>query len=136
MTKKPLPTLCRLLTLVTLLSALPAAHADSGTGDVERGRQAFQPCASCHQLGPSARAGFAPQLNGVIGRRAGSTPDYNYSEAMKKSGRVWSDATLAAFIKDPEGTVPGTRMRFFSLGYGERKIADLLAYLRTMPARP
>lgn len=103
-------------------------------GDAEAGRVAFAAaCARCHQVGPSARAGFGPQLNGIVGRRAGATTDHRYSAALKNSKIVWTEQSLARFIKDPEGTVPGTSMRFFGLGYTDRKVTDLVAYLRTYP---
>lgn len=120
--------------LMLLAFSTWGAWAAAPVGNVTAGKAAFAPCASCHQVGPSARAGFGPQLNGIIGRRAGSTPDYRYSTAMKNAKIVWSEQSLAAFIKDAEGTVPGTKMRFFSLGYNDRKMADLLAYLRTFEA--
>ncbi|WP_454725484.1 MULTISPECIES: c-type cytochrome [Cupriavidus] len=116
------------LILAFLLHA--TAHA---AGDAQAGRNVFtSKCASCHSVGPSARGGFGPQLNGVVGRAAGSTRDYQYSDAMKKSGVVWSEKTLAAFVASPGKVVPGTRMRFWGLG-SERQIADLLAYLQTNP---
>jgi cytochrome c len=125
------------LKFMTLAALALTALQVRAAGDAAAGRAAFVACASCHQLGPSARAGFGPQLNGIFGRRAGSTPDFRYSAAMRGSKIVWTEQTLTAFIKDPERTVPGTSMRFFGLGYTDRKIADLLAYLRTyQPAAP
>lgn len=98
--------------------------------DLERGARLFASrCASCHTVGPSARATFGPQLNGLFGRRAGSTPDFRYSAAMAKSNIVWNDKTLAAFLDDPDEVVPGTRMSFWGMG-NESQVADLLAYLR------
>jgi cytochrome c len=94
------------------------------------GAALFKTCASCHQVGPSARSGFGPQLNGLFGRRAGSTPDYAYSPAMKHSGIVWDERTLSAFLRDPEKVVPGTRMRFWGIG-DERERKALLDYLRS-----
>jgi cytochrome c len=110
-------------------AASPAASpATVPAADLRAGAAAFRACASCHQVGPSARAAFGPHLNGLFGRRAGSTP-YAYSAAMKKAPIVWNDSTLAAFLRDPDEVVPGTKMRFW--GYSdERKIANLLAYLR------
>lgn len=105
-------------------------------GDPVAGRAAFAPCASCHAVGPSARSGFGPPLNDVFGRRAGSVPGYAYSAAMKQAGFVWTDARLAAFVRDPGGTVPGTSMRFFGRGYGDRRMANLIAFLRTQTAGP
>lgn len=98
-------------------------------GDAEAGRQAFAKCASCHRVGPFARSAFGPQLNGIVGRTAGSAGDFKYSSAMQNSGIVWTEQTLAAFLRDPEAVVPGNNMRFNGIG-DERQVADLVAYLR------
>ena len=115
------------------------ATGDAAAGDPAAGKALFNSlgCASCHAIGPGARAGFGPQLNGVIGRVAGSTVDYQsrYSAAMKKSGIVWSEQTLTKFINSPNDLVPGTNMRFWGLS-NETKLANLLAYLKTFPANP
>jgi cytochrome c len=123
-----------LLAALGLASAIPVAAAAAASlplvGNVQAGQAAFKLCSSCHQVGPRAHAGFGPQLTGVIGRAAASTRDYRYSEAMQKSGIIWSEAKLAAFLRNPDGVVPGTRMRFWGLS-DEQKIADLLAYLKS-----
>lgn len=116
------------------LGAAVCACAPSGT-DAATGEKLFRQCASCHQIGPNAHAGFGPQLNAVFGRRAGSTPDFAYSPAMRGSNIVWDERTLAAFLRDPDKTVPGTRMRFWGIG-DDRQIAALLAYLRTFQPSP
>ena len=109
-----------------------AAPAASGTGgNVDAGRAEFARCGWCHQAGPSARSGFGPQLTGIVGRRAGAAIDYKYSAAMKNSGVVWNEASLAAFIKAPQKVVPDNKMRFWGIS-DERRIANLLAYLRTL----
>jgi len=113
--------------------ALPCAGMAASVplvGNVQAGQAAFKLCSSCHQVGPRAHAGFGPQLTGVVGRAAASTRDYRYSEALQKSGIVWSEAKLAAFLRNPDALVPGTRMRFWGLS-DEQKIADLLAYLKS-----
>ncbi|GGZ06928.1 cytochrome c [Pseudoduganella plicata] len=115
-----------------LLATTLSSHAASPVGDPAAGAAAFRMCASCHQVGPSAHSVFGPQLNGVIGRRAGTLADYAYSPAMRKSGIVWNEQTLARFLRDPGDTVPGTKMRLWGIG-DERKIANLLAYLRQYP---
>ncbi|WP_232540369.1 c-type cytochrome [Azohydromonas aeria] len=107
-----------------------AAPARAAGGDAAAGKAVFARCAACHQVGPSARGTFGPHLNALFGRRAGGTPDYAYSAAMKASNVVWTEATLRAFVKSPGDVVPGTKMRFWGLG-NERQIDDLLAYLRT-----
>ena len=119
------------LTIPLFLLSLLQGCAPSGT-DAATGEHVFKRCASCHQVGVNAHGGFGPELNGVIGRRAGSTPDYAYSDAMKRSGIVWDERTLAAFLHDPDKLVPGTKMRFWGMG-DDNEIAALLAYLRTYP---
>jgi cytochrome c len=105
----------------------PLSHA---AGDPAAGKAAFAKCASCHAVGPSAHGAFGPQLNGIFGRRAGSTKDYRYSPEMQKSGIVWNDKTLSAFLRGPSDVVPGTKMRFWGIS-DQKQIDDLLAYLRT-----
>lgn len=123
----------RPLLSVALLAAATAAQA---AGDPVAGRAAFAPCASCHAVAPGARSGFGPPLAGIHGRRAAAAPDFRYSDALRRSGLVWDDTTLAAFIRDPGRTVPGTSMRFSGATYSDQRIADLVAYLRSLPAGP
>jgi cytochrome c len=116
--------------VLVLLAAAPVAV---GAADLANGQRLFASrCASCHSVGPSARAGFGPQLNAVFGRRAGSTPDFRYSPAMAKSGIVWNDKTLTAFIDSPGDLVPDTKMRFWGMS-DTKQVGDLLAYLRSLP---
>ncbi len=119
----------RLLALGMLFLACAAQAADP----LASGRQAFKRCANCHQVGPNAHSNFGPQLNGIVGRRAGTVPDFAYSPAMKTAGFIWDEQRLAAFIHDPDAVVPGTRMRFWGF-MSDRQVRDLVAYLRTFPA--
>lgn len=121
-----------LLPALSLTLSLSFAHAADVTGDAAAGKTAFMKCASCHQVGRSARGSFGPQLNGIIGRQAGATSDFRYSQAMKNSNVVWSEEKLRAFLKSPDDVVPGNKMRFFGIR-NDREIDNLLAYLRTFP---
>jgi cytochrome c len=114
---------------VSILLVLLQGCSPSGT-DAATGARAFKQCASCHQVGVNARAGFGPQLNGLFGRRAGSTPDFAYSDAMKRSGIVWDERSLAAYLRDPKKRVPGTKMRFWGIS-DENEIVAIQAYLRS-----
>jgi cytochrome c len=117
--------------LLAPIAAAQAAAAPAGlTGNAEAGKAAFRKCASCHQVGPSARGGFGPKLTGVIGRKAGATTDYKYSAAMKNANIVWTEQNLAGFLKAPSDFIPGNNMRFWGIGNAQQ-VADLLAYLRT-----
>ena len=97
-------------------------------GNAQHGQQVFQDnCTGCHALtGPGLSA---PPLGGVYGRKAG-TADFMYSDAMKKSGIVWDDASLKAFLADPSKAVPGTAM-FFNVTEAQDR-DDVAAYLKTL----
>lgn len=97
---------------------------------VEAGRKLFARCAGCHQVGPNAGTIFGPQLNGVLGRKAGGVDGYAYSPALKASNFVWDEQNLAAFIRDSEKVVPGNKMRFMNF-MSERQAAEIVAYLAT-----
>ncbi len=118
-----------LATSVWMAGLSGAAHA---AGDVAAGKAAFAKCASCHQIGPSARAGFGPQLNGIVGRPAAATKDYRYSAAMQNSRIVWTEDKLRAFMKSPGDVVPGTKMRFWGISNAQ-DLDNLLAYMKTFP---
>lgn len=55
---------------------------------------------------------IGPHLVGIFGRQAGSVGGFKYSDAMKSSGVVWEDETIAAYLKDPKAYIPGNRMAF------------------------
>ena len=95
-----------------------------------RGKLFAKTCGGCHSIGEGARGGFGPELNGIIGRPAGTTPDYQYSDAMKNSGVVWTREKLAAYIEAPKKVVSGTRMIFWGIS-DQEKIDNILAYLAT-----
>ena len=119
------------MTLVLSLGASLLGAPANAAGDAEAGGKLFKRvCGGCHQVGEGARPFFGPQLNNVIGRVAGSTSDYQYSDAMKSSGVVWTREKLAAYIEDPKAVVSGTRMIFWGIS-DQEKIDDLLAYLQT-----
>ena len=59
--------------------------------DVTAGEKAFVVCRACHQIGPNAKDSVGPVLNGVVGRKAGTYPGFNYSPANKESGLTWDE---------------------------------------------
>ena len=115
-----------------MCGSLATGHAGAAgaVGNAKAGEASFKKCASCHQVGRFAQAGYGPQLNGIIGRKAATTTDFKYSAAMKKSGIVWTEQKLAEYMRAPHDVVPGTSMRFWGIS-DDQQIADLLAYMRT-----
>jgi cytochrome c len=101
--------------------------------DAAAGEKVFAVCKTCHQIGETAKNAVGPVLNGLIGRKSGSVPGFNYSEANKNSGITWDEATFREYIKDPKAKVPGTKMAFAGVK-DEQKITDLVAFLKQYDA--
>ena len=118
--------------LILSLCAALLSHGAIAAGDAEAGGRLFtKTCGGCHSIGENARNGFGPQLNGVIGRLAGTSEGYQYSDAMKNSGVVWTREKLAAYIEAPKKVVSGTRMIFWGIS-DQEKIDNLLAYIESV----
>jgi cytochrome c len=96
--------------------------------DVAAGKSSFNKCMACHAIGEGAKNKVGPELNGLDGRKAGTAPDYNYSEANKNSGITWSETVFKEYIKDPKAKIPGTKMVFAGIK-NEKEINDLWAFL-------
>lgn len=107
-----------------------SARAD---GDPEAGKQVFKKCHACHNIGEGAHNAVGPVLNGVVGRKAGTYPDYNYSDANKNSGLTWDVATLHKYLENPQALVPGTKMAFPGLPR-EKDRDNVIAYLASFGA--
>ncbi|MFZ2005824.1 MAG: cytochrome c family protein [Stellaceae bacterium] len=76
------------------------------------GTTELQKCKICHSLDKGGPNRVGPNLSGVFGRKAGTVAGFAYSDAMKNSGIVWADDTLAKFLRDPKESLPGNRMSF------------------------
>jgi cytochrome c len=84
-------------------------------------------CRRCHAK-ESTDPSYGPPLENIVGRAAGSYPDYDYSIALSASGIVWTPAALRAWMEDNDGFMPGTKMRH--VGIEDRTVQDfILAYL-------
>jgi nitrite reductase (NO-forming) len=89
----------------------PTAAIAPVVGDVATGKLVFRKCQACHSLEPG-KNGLGPSLAGLIGKKASSVPNYNYSPAMKGSNLTWDVGTLDAYLSDPQKLVPGNKMPF------------------------
>jgi cytochrome c len=102
------------------------AVADAAAGEGE-----FRPCSACHALEPGDNR-TGPTLAGVVGRPVDSVEGYDYSGALEQVADVWSPENLNAFLTDPDGYAPGTKMNFNGIRAVEDR-ANLIAYLATNP---
>jgi cytochrome c len=115
----------RLLVIATMLALPAAAQAE---GNAEHGQEIYESrCIACHS--PDANR-VGPMHRGVVGRKAGSLPDYSYSKALKGADFVWTAETLDKWLTNPQAFVPGQKMNFKVTKPEDR--ADLIAYLKTL----
>lgn len=97
--------------LTAALAALTALLFPIGTLAAESGSKiAFNDhCRECHSfLKGDNRLG--PTLYGIVGRKAGSVPDFPYSISVKSSGIIWDEAALDKWIANPDAAIPGNDM--------------------------
>ncbi|MFN3287100.1 MAG: c-type cytochrome [Sphingomonadaceae bacterium] len=99
------------------------------TGDPARGQAAFAPCRACHVTQPGVNR-VGPSLHGIIGRRAGTVPGFNYSAANKNSGVTWTPQVMFTYLENPRKFMPGTKMAYAGLKDPQKR-ADLIAWLAT-----
>jgi cytochrome c len=108
---------------------LAASTAAASAQDVAAGEQSFKKCLPCHSVGEGAKNKVGPELNGLDGRKAGTTDGFNYTEANKNSGITWNESVFKEYIKDPRAKIPGTKMVFAGIK-NEQEVNDLWAYLK------
>lgn len=97
----------RPLLLAALLLAPPALAREDGRALFE------QRCASCHAVVAGAAPTAGPNLRGVVGRRVGGDPGFDYSPVLEQAGRncdTWDFERLVRFLEDPEEMYPGLWM--------------------------
>jgi cytochrome c len=106
-------------------ASLPAPY---NTADLANGEAKFALCASCHTITPGGPNMTGPNLHGVVGRKAGTAPGYNYSDALKAAGFTWDGAHLDTWVTNPRADVAGTKMSFVGLKDPKDR-TDVIAYL-------
>ena len=104
--------------------------APAAAQSVARGKTIFESvCGACHSLDAN-RVG--PALRGVLGRPAGTAPDFAYSVALGRARHTWDRTKINAWLSNPEKLVPGQAMNFQMEQAKDR--ADVVAYLATQKA--
>ena len=112
---------------LTLLSA-PSSLAQQPASE-DAARQAFNnSCRTCHSVKEGDNR-LGPNLNKIVGRKAGSLPNYNYSSSMKEAGFVWDQDKLTRFMVKPDEIVSGNKMQPYG-GVSAEEAAKVVAYLQ------
>jgi cytochrome c2 len=114
--------------LATILLVASSARADGVSG-----KAVFRQCQACHALDEMGSVETGPTLYDLFGKKVATRPNYAYSDSMKKSDVVWTPETLDAFLKNPQGVMPGNKMPFAGVKNPDQRKA-LVTYLQTATA--
>ena len=122
---------------VTTVASTSSAETSSETGNIiaifastsaAEGEKVFKKCAACHSIAEGGKNKIGPALWGVLGRQAGSLPDYKYSKAMAAHGKKWSFEEMNGFLINPKEWIKGTKMSYAGLK-SEKERAALILYM-------
>jgi cytochrome c len=109
-------------------------ESTSQNAEVTAGQQVFNNiCRTCHSTKEGDNR-LGPHVRGIIGRQAGSLPNYSYSSAMKGANFVWDEEKLERFIAHPDETVPGNNMKPYSGLASAESREKLIVFLKTLTA--
>ena len=120
---------------VTTVASTTSAETSSETGNImaifastsaAEGAKVFKKCAACHSIAEGGKNKIGPALWGVIGRKAGSVPDYKYSKAMAAHSKNWSFEEMNGFLIKPKDWIKGTKMSFAGLKNANERAAVIL----------
>ena len=135
------PKSVKIISAVALAVSFFATSAPVYVGDAAEGEHVFRKCHSCHRVGDDAKNATGPVLNQVIGRTAGTYPDFKYGDDMIAAGAaglVWDETNIQEYIADPRAFLrtflddPSARAK---MSFKLRKADDrenVAAYLATL----
>ena len=118
------------LLLLAVLTPVAASAEDAG-------ERQFAPCRACHSLDPAERGLPGPNLSGLIGRKIGGDPAFDYSPALRKArddGVRWDALRLETFLADPQEMFPGLWMSMRGIEDAAERGA-LVRFLRAPSSR-
>ena len=129
---------------VTTVASTTSAETSSETGNImalfastsaAEGAKVFKKCAACHSIAEGGKNKIGPALWGVLGRQAGSLPDYKYSKAMAAYGKKWSFEEMNGFLIKPKDWIKGTKMSYAGLK-SEKERAAVILYMNENTNNP
>jgi cytochrome c2 len=107
--------------------------------DVEAGRVAAfgrpdgasSRCVNCHSIREDAPPLNGPPLHGIVGRPKASIVGFEYSDALKRLGGVWTATELNAFLAGALDYAPGTKMAAWGVADPVER-ANIIAFLQSL----
>ena len=117
-----------LLAVAAPAAADPDLDARLAAANLKRGQLLYMVCKACHDVEAGLPHKVGPNLSGMFGREAGTAEGFKYTDAMVKSGIVWTPETMDAWLKQPGALVPGNGMAFAGIA-NDADRASLIAWL-------
>ena len=100
--------------------------------DAVRGGELYSSrCGACHDL---VENGAGPRHAGLLNRKAGTQPGYDYSAALRASGIVWDEQQLDRWLANPTALIPGNKM-VVRLANDPQDRRDIIAFLKEATSR-
>ena len=120
------------MTALLCVVAQPAAASDLdarlAVANMKRGQLLYMVCKACHDVEGGLPHKVGPNLHGMFGRKAGTAEGFKYTDAMAKSGLVWTPETMDEWLRQPGALVPGNGMAFAGIA-NDADRASLIAWL-------
>lgn len=116
--------------VVTAVSVAGASDLDArlASANLKRGQLLYMTCKACHDVEAGLPHKVGPNLHGMFGRPAGTVAGFRYTDALVKSGIVWTPETMDAWLAQPGAMVPGNGMAFAGVANAADR-ASLIAWL-------
>lgn len=102
------------------------------TAKEARGKTVYAQCIGCHS---PERNRTGPKHCGLIGRKTGTVKGFEYSDAMRRAGVIWTRETLDQFLYSPIDYIRGTNMTIAGVKDNDDR-RDFIAYLVAMNHQP
>ncbi len=99
------------------------------SANAEHGAKIIKKCVNCHSLEQGGSNKVGPNLWGIVGKKKGTVPGFNYSKALLAFGGIWDKNSLYHFLQKPSKYMPGTKMSFAGLKKPQ-DIANVIAFLK------
>ena len=124
-----------LLAVAAPAAADPDLDARLAAANLKRGQLLYMVCKACHDVEAGLPHKVGPNLHGMFGRKAGTAEGFRYTDALVKSGIVWTPETIDAWLKQPGALVPGNGMAFAGIA-NDADRASLIAWLMANSSAP
>ena len=102
---------------------------------IDAGKKVSSKCTACHGFNSGGGNRIGPNLWAILGKAKAEATGFNYSDALKELGGIWSIDDMNLWLKSPKKYAPGNSMAFVGLRKDKDR-ANLIAYLNSMSDSP